>query len=221
VIEDVKLYSYWRSSSSWRVRIALGWKQLPHTIVPVNLIAGEGEQWSPAHLERSPAGKIPVLEFTFAGARRRQVESMAILELLEELVPAPRLLPADPFARAQVRTLAELVNSGIQPMQNLSVMKKLNQISPNAFVEWAAHWNRVGLGALEKAVGPSAGKFCVGDEVTFADVLLVPQLASARRFGVEPSAFPRLAEIEARCAALPAFQAAHQDVQIDKPEQSK
>jgi maleylpyruvate isomerase len=215
VIEDVKLYSYWRSSSSWRVRIALNLKGIAHRIVPIDLLPGE--QWSAAHLARSPAGKIPVLELRHGGQPRRIVESMAMLELLEELVPAPRLLPADPFARAQVRTLAELVNSGIQPLQNLSVTKKITELGGNP-TEWAAHWNRVGLAALEKAVAPIAGRHCVGDELTLADVLLVPQLASARRFEVALDDFPTLVRIDAALAELPAFQQAHQDAQPDKPK---
>jgi maleylpyruvate isomerase len=219
VIGDVKLYGYWRSSSSWRVRIALGHKGIPYTLIPVDLLAGEGEQWSAAHRARSPAGKIPVLELVHEGRPQRVIESMAILELLDELVPSPPLLPRHPFDRAHVRGLAELVNSGIQPLQNTSVTKHVGTVLAGDKTAWAAHWNRVGLQALERAVAPRAGRFCFGDDVTLADVLLAPQIYSARRFAVDLTDFPTLTRIDAALAALPAFQAAHADAQPDKPTQ--
>jgi maleylpyruvate isomerase len=143
---------------------------------------------------------------------------MAIIEWLDERFPDPPLLPPDLDGRARVRALAEHVNSGIQPMQNSIVLRTLREKVPGFEKEWARTFNARGLDALERAVGDGgAGRFCHGDAPGLADCYLVPQLYSARRFGLDAAAWPTLRRIEEACAALPAFQAAHPDRQPDAP----
>jgi maleylpyruvate isomerase len=211
----VKLHSYWRSGSAWRVRIALAVKNLPCELVPVHLVRDGGDQHRPEFLARNPLAQVPVLEVETASGVFRLTQSMAILEYLEEEHPTPPLLPRAPQARARARQLAELINSGIQPLQNLHLQQVLRAsgVDPRPVVKG---FNEVGLAALETLARPSAGRFLVGDDLTFADVLLVPQLYSARRNGVDVEAFPTLRGVESRCEALPAFAAAHPDVQPDR-----
>ena len=124
----MKLFSYWRSSCSWRVRIALAYKNIPHTLVPVHLVQGGGEQHGAEHVARNPSAQVPVLEIEANGVTQHLGQSLPILEYLEECHPHPALLPADPSLRARARQMAELVNSGIQPLQNLSVLQRLKNV---------------------------------------------------------------------------------------------
>jgi maleylpyruvate isomerase len=211
----LRLYSYWRSSSSWRVRIGLGLKGLAYAYVPVNLLAGE--QFSEAHRARSPLGQVPVLEVEEDGRIVRLVQSMAILEWLEERFPEPPLLPADLAGRARVRALAEHVNSGIQPYQNAAVLKMVKALAPGRAAEWAATFIALGLDGLERSARDGSGRFSHGDTPGLADCYLVPQLHSARRFGVDLTPYPALRRIEEACMALAPFQAAHADRQPDAP----
>ncbi|NVJ03687.1 maleylacetoacetate isomerase [Myxococcus sp. AM001] len=212
----LRLYSYWRSSASWRVRIGLHLKGLKFDYVPVHLLKDGGEQHGAAYRAVNPMRMLPTLEWTEAdGSVRRLSQSLPVLEYLEERFPAPALLPADAFLRAQSRMLAEMVNSGIQPMQTLSVVQRIKQVLNADDKAWSAYWNARGLEALEVAVQSTAGRFCVGDAVSLADVCLVPQLYGARRFGVDLAPYPTLLRIEAECQALPAFQAAQPDRQPD------
>ena len=213
----LRLYSYWRSTSSWRVRIALALKGLEYQYAAVDLLGGE--QWSEAHGARNPTHQVPVLEVEADGQPlRRLLQSMAIIEWLDEVHPSPPLLPPTADGRARVRALAELVNSGIQPMQNAIVLKLLREKVPGWDRSWAQGAIAGGLAALELAVGDGgAGRFCHGDAPGLADCYLVPQLYSARRFGVDLAGLPRLLRIEAACTVLPAFQAAHPDRQPDAP----
>jgi maleylpyruvate isomerase len=212
---NFRLYGYWRSSSAWRVRIGLALKGLPYAYVAINLL--EQEQFREEHRARNPMGQVPVLEAVDGARTLRLVQSMAILEWLDERFPDPPLLPADPEGRARVRALAEHVNSGIQPMQNAIVLRTLKERLPGFEKEWARKFNARGLDALEQAVREGAGRFCHGDAPGLADCYLVPQLYSARRFGLDPAAWPTLRRIDEACAALPAFQAAHPDRQPDAP----
>ncbi len=212
----LRLYAYWRSSSSWRVRIGLALKGLPYEVAVVNLRAGE--QHSEAHRARSPLGQIPVLEVEEGGRTVRLVQSMAILEWLEERHPAPPLLPPDLDGRARVRALAEHVNSGIQPLQNALVLKMLKERLPGYEGEWVRFHIARGLAALEGAVNDGgAGRFCHGDAPGLADCYLVPQLYHARRHGVDVAPCPTLRRIEAACLALAPFQAAQPERQPDAP----
>lgn len=211
----MRLYAYWRSSSSWRVRIGLALKRLPHQIVPVNLLAGE--QLSEAHRARSPLGQVPVLEVEEGSRTVHLVQSMAILEWLEERFPAPPLLPPDGFGRARVRALAEHVNSSIQPYHNAATLKLVRAIAPGREREWAAQFIALGLDGLERAVRDGAGRFCHGDAPGLADCYLVPELYVARRYDVDLTPYPTLRRIEEACAALGPFQSAHPDRQPDAP----
>lgn len=214
----IKLYNYWRSSASWRVRIALGLKGLAWEYVPVSLVKGEHK--SGEHHARNAMEQLPALELEIDGQRRTVAQSIAILELLEEQFPEPPLLPGDRFLRARCRELAEAINSGIQPHQNLTPIGRLDALSPGAGKASARHFNDVGLAALEERVKDTAGRFCVGDRPTFADLCLVPQIYSARRFEVPDldARFPTLVAIDRACAEIPAFQRAHPDAQPDAPK---
>lgn len=215
----MKLYSYWMSTSSWRVRIALAYKGIEHDYVPVDLRARPAEQTGEAHRARNAMLQVPVLEIEIedAGATRWIAQSMAIIEFLEERWPSPPLLPADPYLRARARQLAEIVNAGIQPFQNLSVLRLVKRELGGDEQAFARGFIERGLAAFQAAAQETAGRFCVGDAVSLADVLLVPQLHAARRFGIDLSALGLLVGIEQACAALPAFQAAQPDRQIDAP----
>lgn len=204
----MKLHNYWRSSCSWRVRIALHHKGLPFEYVPVNLL--KGEQREVGYQKLSPWTSVPTLEVD----GRYFTQSLAIIEFLEERFPQKPLLPRDQFRRAQVRERAELINSGIQPFQNLSTIQQLKALRADdkAFVQ---HFIAKGMRALEQMLKKTAGQFCVGDDITLADVCLIPQLYGCRRFGVDVSQFPLCLRIEKACEALPAFAAAHADKQID------
>ncbi|AKU93059.1 maleylacetoacetate isomerase [Vulgatibacter incomptus] len=209
----MKLHGYWRSSASWRVRIALAHKGLAYEYVPVHLVRGGGEQHSEAHRAKNPMAQVPVLELD-DGTMLSQ--SLAIIEWLEETHPTPPLLPKDPVARARARQLAEMVNAGIQPLQNIGVQQHLVSLGLGVDEKaWTVHWIRRGLGALEAVAKNTAGRFCVGDAVSVADACLVPQLYGARRFAIDVADYPTLARIEEACAALPAFAAAHADRQPD------
>ncbi|HEY6099611.1 MAG TPA: maleylacetoacetate isomerase [Anaeromyxobacter sp.] len=211
-----RLYSYWRSSSSWRVRIGLALKGIAYEYRAVDLLAGE--QWGDAHRARSPAAQVPVLEVEEGGRTLRLVQSIAILEWLDERFPDPPLLPPDLDGRARVRALAEHVNSGIQPYQNAIVMRTLKEKLPGYEKDWARSFIQGGLETLERATSDGrAGRFSHGDAPGLADCYLVPQLYGARRFGVDLTPMPTLRRIEEACAALAPFQAAHPDRQPDAP----
>jgi maleylacetoacetate isomerase len=216
---QLTLHGYWRSTSSWRVRIGLHLKGLAFAQRPVNLLAGE--QRGAAHCALSPLGQVPALEVEEGGTTRALVQSMAILEWLEERFPAPPLLPADAFGRARVRALAEHVNSGIQPYQNAAALRWLREREPGLDQAWTGHWLPLYVAGLERAVAEGAGRFCHGDAPTLADLYVVPQLYGCRRFGVDVSAFPTLLRVEAACRELDAFRRAEPDVQPDAPPPEK
>jgi maleylpyruvate isomerase len=211
----MKLYGYWRSSSAWRVRIALAYKRIEYEYVPVHLRRGGGEQHRPEFRAKNPIGYVPVLELEMDGRERRVGESIAILELLEELHPVPPLLPRDPFFRARVRQITLLIACGIQPLQNTSVRLWVEQELRADGSAWTGHWVARGLEAVETLVRETAGTYAVGDAVSLADVCLVPQMHFARRSGIALDPFPSLLAIESACAALPSFVSAHADNQPD------
>jgi len=186
--EELTLFHYWRSSSSWRVRWALRLKRVDVKMVAVSLLNGESE--SPEHLKRNPQGYVPVLQ---VGHKYLQ-ESVAIIEWLEELIPSPSLYPGDSYQRAHIRALVEAINSGTQPLQNVSVVEKYSK-DEAAKKEWMQHFIRKGLKSFEIMARDSAGKFSVGDQVTAADLFLIPQLYNAQRHEVPLSEFPLLVKI--------------------------
>jgi maleylpyruvate isomerase len=212
----MKLYGYWRSSSTWRVRIALAHKRLDYERVAVHLVRGGGEQHAAAFREKNPMQQVPLLEVADGGRTLLVAQSLAILEYLEERWPEPPLLPADRGERARARQLAEMVNSGIQPLQNLGALKELSRVAPGADTKaWARGFIERGLAALEASAAPGAGAFLVGDAPSFADVVLVPQLYNARRFGADLESFPALLRAEASSMKLDAFRESHPDRQPD------
>lgn len=212
------LYGYWRSSSSWRVRLALAHKAIPYTYIPVHLVDGGGQQHAAAFTSKNPMHQVPLLEVEAEGGRTHRIaQSMAIMELLEEVVPTPSIWPLEPLERARARELAELVNSGIQPLQNLAVIQHLRDelgLDASAF---CAMWIARGLEAYQRRCEETRGTFSVGDNVSVADFCLVPQLYNARRFKVDLSPFQSLLEIESACESLESFQKAHPDAQPDRP----
>jgi maleylpyruvate isomerase len=208
----MKLHGYFRSSASYRVRIALNLKGLSADHLPHHL--RKGEQNAPSYLAINPQGLVPTLE-SDAGAVITQ--SLAIIEWLEETHPAPPLLPDDPLRRAQVRAFAMALACDTHPVQNLKVLARLRQLGlpEEQVTEWAAWANREGLSACEILIASEAGPFCFGAEPTMADLCLVPQLANARRFGVDVSAFPRLLMAEAASRNNKAFADAAPERQPD------
>ena len=202
----ITLHDYWRSSSAYRVRIALNLVGLPHTLRPVDLVAGE--QRFDDHLTANPQGLVPVLEID--GLRLTQ--SLAIIEYLDETRNAG-FLPRDPATKAHARALAHAIAMEIQPVCNLRVARHAVSLGGAATMEgWMGHFITLGLQGLEGMLtqGPDL-PFCHGDAPGLADICLVPQVYNARRWNVDLSPFPRLAAISARAEALPAFAAAHPD----------
>jgi maleylacetoacetate isomerase len=214
--EPLRLYSYWRSSAAYRVRIGLNLKGLPYEIVPVHLVRSGGEQHTPGYREINPQELVPVL----CHGQRRMSQSLAILEYLDEVWPEPALLPATARERQRVRALAQLVACDIHPLNNLRVLqyfeREWNVPQPERD-DWVRHWIATGFTALEAllAENPSTGDFCEGEFPTLADCCLVPQVYNARRFGVDLTPYPTIVRIEAACLALPAFQAAAPEQQPD------
>jgi len=212
----MKLYTYFRSSAAYRVRIALNLKGLDYGSVPVHLLRDGGQQLLPAYREINPSALVPTLDDD--GALIGQ--SLAIIEYLEESHPSVPLLPADALGRARVRMLALTVAADTHPLGNLRVLKyltgELGQ-SEQAKLAWQQHWLHTGMAALEALLASSSdtGLYCHGDTPTLADCCLVPQVFSAQRFGVDTAPYPTIMRIHAACAGLPAFQQAHPAQQAD------
>lgn len=216
----MKLYSYFRSSSAWRVRTVLAYKNIPYEYVSVNLAPDSLGQDSAAYSSVNPMRQVPTLEWTEGDHVIRLTQSVAIVEYLEETRPLPHLLPKDPVLRAHVRRAVELVNSGIQPLQNSKTLAQVREIGTESDVtEWAESAMSRGFEALETHARTIGRSFSVGDQLSLADVYLVPQLYNARRFGIDLVRYPRLLEIEENLTSLPAFVKAHPDVQPDAPRQ--
>ena len=213
----MKLYTYFRSSAAYRVRIALHLKAVEYQAVPVHLLRSGGEQLSDAYRQVNPSALVPTLEDD-NGVLIGQ--SLAILEYLEETRPNPPLLPADAAGRAHVRALALTLVADTHPLGNLRVLKyikgELGQ-SEEAKLAWQQHWLRQGLVTFDAMLtrAGNTGPYCHGATPTLADCCLVPHLFSARRFEVDLSPFPALVRIDAACAQLPAFQLAHPARQPD------
>lgn len=202
----MKLYSYFRSSAAYRVRIALNLKGLDANIIPVHLLKDGGQQRNPDYLALNPTALVPTLvDGDFALG-----QSMAILEYLEETHPQPALLPTDPQGRARVRAIAQTIACDIHPLNNLRVLQYLKRtldVDDAARDDWYRHWVDLGLASIEALLSgsPETGRFCHGDQVSFADVLLVPQVANARRLNCDLRAMPNVVRIDAECTSLDAF----------------
>ena len=214
----MKLYTYWRSSAAYRVRIALALKGLDYESVPKHLLRDGGEQRRADYLELNPQGLVPALDDD--GYLLGQ--SLAICEYLEEIRPAPPLLPADPRDRAMVRSMALAIACDIHPLNNLRVQQYLRDElgqDEEAVARWIRHWMCRGFAALEALVGRHSadGRHCLGASVTLADVCVVPQIYNARRAAVDLSPYPRLVAVATYLESLPAFVAARPEVQPDAP----
>jgi maleylpyruvate isomerase len=209
----VKLYSYFRSSAAYRTRIALNLKGLAYETAAVHLIKDGGHNRRPDFRAVNPQMRVPAL-MTPTGEVLTQ--SLAIIEYLDETHPNPPLLPSDPIARAQVRSLAQLIACDIHPLNNTSPLRYLkNQMKQeqSAIDAWYHHWVIEGFEALEAMIRP--GPYAWGPQVTLADVCLVPQVANARRLKVPLDNFPKIVGVDAACLALPAFDRARPENQPD------
>lgn len=213
----MRLYNYWRSSASWRVRIALAHKGIAYEYVAVNLIREGGEQKRDDYRARNPMMQVPTLEWDDGGLTRSLGQSVAILEYLEERFLDAPLLPRDPYLRAKVRQLVEVVNSGVQPLQNLEPQRYVREELKGDATAWTRYFIERGMAALEALAKETAGRYLVGDTVTLADACLVPQMFATRRFAGSVDAFPTLLRVERNCAELPSFQAAVPERQPDAP----
>ncbi|RDZ27134.1 maleylacetoacetate isomerase [Lysobacter silvisoli] len=216
--EQLRLYSYWRSSAAYRVRIGLNLKGLPYEIAPVHLVRNGGEQHSESYREVNPLGLVPVLEH----GHRKLRQSIAILEYLDETWPEPALLPAVARDRQRVRALAQTIACDIHPLNNLRVLQYFDRtwnVPHPEREDWVKHWVGEGFRAIEAMLTdhPSTGRYCEGDTPTLADCCLVPQVYNARRFGVPLDEFPTIVRIEQACLELPAFDAARPENQPDRP----
>ena len=211
------LYSFWRSSAAYRVRIALNLKQLEYELVSVDLPGNA--QHDEGFKALNPQELIPVLR----DGQRLVRQSMAIMEYLDETFPQRPLLPATSRDRARVRSIAQAIACDIHPLNNLRVMQYFERewdIPTEKREAWMRHWIETGFEAVEAMIAdnPASGEFCEGEDPGFADCCLIPQLYNARRFGVEVSKYPSLLRIDAACAALPAFEAARPENQPDAPK---
>lgn len=217
-MSGLTLYSYFRSSAAYRVRIVLGLKDIAYDQVAIHLVRNGGEQHAASYLAINPQGLVPSLKHDEAIL----TQSTAICEYIDEVWPEPALLPRAPLQRAYVRSLVAAIACDIHPIDNLRVLAYLTEtigVSEEQKLAWYRHWILEGFTALERLIigHGYAGHYCCGDKVGLADACLVPQIYNARRFNIELTAFPRLAAIDQACAELPAFAAAHPDCQPDSP----
>uniref|UniRef100_A0A671R241 Maleylacetoacetate isomerase n=1 Tax=Sinocyclocheilus anshuiensis TaxID=1608454 RepID=A0A671R241_9TELE len=204
------LYGYFRSSCSWRVRIAFALKGIEYEQKSVNLIKDGGQQLTDQFKAINPMQQVPAV--TIDGITLSQ--SLAIIQYIEETRPEPRLLPADPKQRGQVRIICDIIASGIQPLQNLYVLQKIGADK----VQWAQHFINRGFEALEPILKQTAGKYCIGDEISMADICLVPQVYNAERFKVDMSQFPTIRRLNQTLIEIDAFKATHPSCQPDTPD---
>lgn len=209
----MELYSYFRSTAAYRVRIALNLKKIDYRLIPVNLL--KNEQKSDGYLAVNPMGLIPALRLNDGSVLS---QSTAILEWLEEEYTEVPLLPSDPLQRARVRAIANSIACDIHPLNNLRILKYLTGqlgVSEEEKGAWYHHWIQIGFDAIEQQI--TNGAFSAGDNITMADVYLVPQVFNALRFDMAMDAYPKIMSIYHRCNKLDAFIKAHPDNQKDKP----
>jgi len=213
--ESIELFSYWRSSSSYRVRLALNLKGIEYRYRAVHLVRDGGEQHAPEYRAINPLGLVPALRH----GHRTIVQSVAICEYLEEVFPDVALLPPDPEGRARVRGIVQSITSEIQPLNNLGVLRYLEKDmghDKDEAAEWYRHWIARGFSAVETWLS-HGGLFCHGDRPTLADCFLVPQVYNAERFSCDLAPYPRIRQVTDRCRSIPAFAAAGPENQPDAP----
>lgn len=216
----MQLFNYFRSSASFRVRIAMNLKGLSFDYEPIHLVRQGGEQCTPAFRERNPDGLVPVLVDDTLDPPATLTQSLAIIEYLDETHPEPPLLPRDAVGRARVRALAMNIACEIHPLNNLRVLRYLTQVlkvDDAAKNTWIRHWIEGGLKALDTqlAASPATGRFCHGDTPTLADVTLVPQIFNGRRFDCDYGAMPTVMRVFDACMTLDAFKDAQPAAQPD------
>ena len=209
----MKLYSYFRSSAAYRVRIALNFKGMRYETVPIHLTKDGGQQRKPEFRAINPQMRVPALELSSGEVL---TQSLAIIEYLDDIHPEPPLLPSDPLARAKVRSIAQMIACDIHPLNNLVALQYLKRQLKHEQAEidaWYHHWIIEGFSAIETMI--SAAPFTCGPQVTLADICLVPQVANARRLKVPLEKFPKIVATDAACLKLPAFDKAQPQNQPD------
>lgn len=212
------LHNYFRSSTSYRARIALNFKGLPFEYKAVHLL--KGEQLSPEYRKLNPIGGVPTLIHN----GKIIPDSYAIIEYLEEIAPTPALLPKDAYLRARIRQVCEIINSTMHPMGNLRVLRYLeekNNYNQNQKDEWVQHWGTLGLESLEETLKEFAGLYSFGDNVTMADLFIIPQVVTCQRFKIDTGKYKLLTQIFDNCQKLEAFSKAHPFRQPDTPEENR
>ena len=213
----MKLYSYYRSSCSYRVRIALYYKKLDFEYKAVHLIKNQGEQFKESYQKLNPLSQVPSLKH----GEKVLTQSLPILLYLEELKPQPSLLPEDSYKKTEVLSFCEIINSSIQPLQNLSVLKYVESELRFDKIKWSQYWIKKGLLACENFLkssdSNSSDSYCFSNELSLADLFLIPQIYNAHRFGVDRKLFPLLQKINENCLKLEAFQKALPENQPDFP----
>lgn len=202
----MKLYDYYRSTASYRVRIALNLKNINYEAIPIHLINHGGEQHQAPYLEINPQGLVPALDEN--GHILNQ--SLAIIEYLEEINPTPALLPHNPLARAQVRSIAMIIACDIHPLNNLRILQQLKEqfkATENQVFTWYHRWLKEGFDAVERTLQklPRKNHVCYGNEISLADICLIPQVYNAQRFNFSMDSYPLICEINDHCLTLPAF----------------
>lgn len=221
-MKNLKLYNYFRSSTSFRVRIALNIKNLAYEYIPVHLLNNGGEQNQPAYRTINPMGGVPAL---VDGSSEPIAQSSAIIEYLDEAFPQTvQLLPKNPHDKAKVREFCQIINADTHAYGNLKTLQYLEQkfaATTEQKNEWVQHWTSQSLTVCEKLLSKSAGKFCFGDQVTAADVFLIPQIITAQRFGLDTTKFSTITKVFNNCMDLESFQKAHPFRQIDTPDELK
>lgn len=217
-MSSIVLYNYFRSSTSYRVRLALHHKGISFDYKPINLL--KNEQTSEDYLKINPLGGVP----TLVHDDKVIPESAAIIEYIEEVFPEPSIFPEDAYMKARVRQVCEVINSFMHPMGNLKTLRYLESrhgYNIEQKNEWAAFWLEQGLEVLEKTLREFSGKYSFGNTITMADFFLIPQMLTCQRYGVDTKKYPTLTKINDNCLKLPAFQTAHPFVQVDTPNELK
>ncbi len=216
--ENITLYSYYRSSCSYRVRAALNLKKLDFVYNPVHLVNDGGEQKKEAYTQMNPMKQVPF----FIHNHLQLSQSMAIIQYIDDTWPNPSLFSDQADQKAQQVALCEIINSGIQPVQNLSVMKQLEQnfsATKPQQAAWSKHWIEAGFNALEFELKKTAGLYSFGDQITAVDLFLAPQVYNANRFSVDMDNYPTLQAVNIRCLEHSSFIKSHPDNQVDRPQE--
>lgn len=207
---EYNLYSFWRSSCSWRVRIVLAHKSVSYSLIPINLL--DGTQYTPDYTSRNAMSQVPTLQI----GNTTLTQSLAIFHYLEDKYPTPSMIPQSDLLKYRMWEVTEIINSGIQPLQNVSVLNQLEKYQVDK-MNWAQTVINKGLESIEKIITLTAGKYSFGDQLTFADACLVPQGYNALTYGVKLESFPLVYQIYKNALQHPSIQASHPKKQTDCP----